>query len=266
MAPVLNKFEISEQDLRLWCGEGEGSEETREILLSIFKERERSETPHTPFQIPQDATVCFLNGTKEEQNLIKGLVEEHYNRIDMAVRFRFVPPSHPHPIAIRIAVTKTGVSITWTGARLESPQVPNMVINLTQRSPNIQQSAILHSFAIALGMGPQHKHPDSGIIWNDAYYEEQERRGTPTYDPRLEAAKPIQYFATAPYDRDSIMHDAIPTYVTTNLTEDIPERWLLSRGDKEYLMSRYPKSSEEPPPPTVRSLKTTRMGKEKNKR
>jgi len=182
--------------------------------------------------IPRDATVCFLNGTIEEQDLVKSLIEKHYHAIDMAVRFRFVPPSDPDPIFIRVKFTTSGKSsFTYVGERFDNPVVPTMVLQLAGRSNRYKQMVILHEFGHALGMDHHHQHPDSGIKWN-------EDRILPAYRGQFCELK--QFQVPVPYDRDSIMHYEIPKGMTTNLTEDIINNCVLSVGDKKHLMLMHP--------------------------
>ncbi|KAK7984479.1 tyrosinase [Apiospora arundinis] len=191
-------------------------------------------------RLEPDTTVCFLNGTRWEKEFVKSVVETHYHRVDMGVRFRFVEPENPWTVPIRITFRDKGHSHSFPDRVARRLRVHyTMLLNITfERGPVRKQHAVLHEFGHFLGLKHQHQHPDAGFKWN-----EEALKGLGLTNDMVigNYTGHIVSPCGAPYDRDSIMHYEIQPWQTHNITEAITPGSVLSKGDKELLMLMYPK-------------------------
>jgi hypothetical protein len=106
-------------------------------------------------------SVCFLNGTRTDHDLVRRIAPEWIKgRLGHRLAFRFgaaAEASH-----IRIKFRGGGASLSEVGR-------DNLIKPKEQRTMNlsvVDQRDILHEFGHALGLKHEHQHPNSGIRWN----------------------------------------------------------------------------------------------------
>ncbi|RSL51064.1 hypothetical protein CEP54_011614 [Fusarium duplospermum] len=205
-------------------------------------------------------TVSFVNGTNEEKNTIRDLVNEHYNTIKMGIRFKFLQDGDSAPPDIRVEMTNKCSSLDGCMATTALHHVPTMWLDMSLECPggpipkDFRQANILHEFGHALGLKHAHCHPDCKINWN--FQSIQKKTGWTHQSIELQMRKlDGGIFGLMPYDQKSIMHYPIHKGDTHSMITTLKICHVLSKGDKKFLMAIYP------PGGTDRTLKgvTERM-------
>ncbi|KAK7915260.1 hypothetical protein PG985_012963 [Apiospora marii] len=208
----------------------------------------RPEKPPAAGSVPPPAAgrvlecvrVRFLNGSKEEQKLVKSVVWEHVNTLPIPVRFAFIPNgNHRARSVIRIQFVSPGTSWSQLGLGPDSwDTAPTMALNLhCYRDAARKRRSILHEFGHALGLHHQHQHPDCRLQWNAK--ELKLRYGCDDSQVR------DYYFAkrpcpvSMPYDPDSVMHYAVEVGDAHGLAEPIRPGARFSPGDEQRLILMY---------------------------
>ncbi|RTE84628.1 hypothetical protein BHE90_000745 [Fusarium euwallaceae] len=209
-------------------------------------------------------TVSFLNGTEEEKNTIRDLVNEHYNTIKMGIRFKFLQDGDSTSSDIRVEMANTSASLDGYLATTASHHAPTMWLDMSLERPggplprdfDQRQRNVLHEFGHALGLKHAHCHPDCKINWNHQFV--QNRSGWTHEKLELQIRKlNAGIFGLMPYDQKSIMHYTVCKGDTHSMVTVLQACHVLSKGDKKFLMAIYP------PGGTDRTLKgvTGRMWK-----
>ncbi|KAI8664520.1 Peptidase M12A domain-containing protein [Fusarium keratoplasticum] len=190
--------------------------------------------------------VRFLNGSASDREIVTNLVNTHYNTIPMRIKFEFLKPDDLGPSDIRISFGTQSSSCLGTEAE-KNPDGPTLWLNMYRHIAGLpgptrrrlRQADILHEVGHSLGMVHEHQHPDCPAVWN--YREIQRKTGWKcaqiykNYDRSfVRGTKPL------PYDPESIMHYPIAPEDTRDGMMFVPHAWVLSEGDRRFLMSLYP--------------------------
>lgn len=188
-------------------------------------------------------SVRFINGSYEEQELVKTVVGKHYHDIDMPIRF-VLDESGLNTSPVRVLFTTSGVSKSQVGfwSRSNDPREPTMTLNLTSLSFEEKQATILHQFGHALGFQHLHAYPESEVEREDAEnwvrgrdwlcFNCIRRSNTTLSVPGLKTFE----------DTKSIMYHPADAPKTDSTAVSIPINTVLSEGDKQRLKSLYPSS------------------------
>ena len=144
---------------------------------------------------------------------------------------------------IRIALGGTAnYSAIGTNALRMAAQEPTMAIGLDPASPYFE-ATVIHEFGHALGFHHAHLHSDANIQWNKpavyAFYNKEVNWDEEEVDLNLFGIESGSTVLQGEYDRHSIMHYAIPGFLTLN------DAWFafntkLSEGDKRFARKVYP--------------------------
>ncbi|KAI0967911.1 hypothetical protein F4678DRAFT_475036 [Xylaria arbuscula] len=188
--------------------------------------------------------VYFMNGSTEQQNLVKNVVQKHYNSLFIGIHFAFLSMSEKNRSDIRLEFSNKSWSLIGKAAQAH-PFEKTMMINMHANSMKMQAD-ILHEFGHALGMPHAHKHPDCKVNWN--HPSAAPRGGCSMEEYRHVVDKDTPSVAgkkwDLPYDPHSIMHYPIYKDDTGSGVAELAENTVLSEGDKEWLLRRYPKRRE----------------------
>ncbi|KAK4661552.1 uncharacterized protein QC763_705480 [Podospora pseudopauciseta] len=201
--------------------------------------------------------VRFLNGTTQEKDYVKQLVNKHYNSLPLRIKFFFFTDGTSGDSDIRVQFNdKESCSYLARDAE-RYPNKPTLWINRSTTIKSAEkrrqwlQRTILHEFGHALGMEHEHGHPDCRADWNWRVLqaktgwtaEKVQHNYKKHQSPRIKLA---------PYDKHSIMHYRIEIGDTHNKIQPVPLSSVLSDGDKKFLMALYPLpiTSKPTPKPT----------------
>ncbi|KAI0438450.1 hypothetical protein F4803DRAFT_534902 [Xylaria telfairii] len=188
--------------------------------------------------------VCFMNGSTEQQNLVKDVVEKHYNSLRIGIHFAFLPMNERNRSDIRLEFSNESWSCLGKDAQAH-PFEKTMTINMYQSSMKIQAD-ILHEFGHALGMPHAHKHPDFKGDWNHPKVAPRWGWSIEKYRHAVDkdTASVVGKIWDLPYDPHSIMHYPIYNGDTYSGVTELPLNTVLSDGDKKWLLRRYPNRRE----------------------
>lgn len=134
-----------------------------------------------------------------------------------------------------------GTSKVGTDSLTGDPQAPSMTLG-TDFSSSHYESTVIHEFGHALGLLHEHQHPDAGISWDLAKtYDYFAAIGfsRSEVDSNILPLDRIPGRTYAAYDRHSVMHYAVPDYVTTNDWHQ-PLNTQISAGDIAFMRRTYP--------------------------
>ncbi|KAI1159902.1 hypothetical protein F5B18DRAFT_556257 [Nemania serpens] len=195
--------------------------------------------------------VYFMNGSTEQQRLVKYLVIIHYNSLHLGIQFMFLSKGDINRSDIRFEFSNESWSYLGKDAQAH-PYETTMTVNMKPKEGSHDansmkiQADILHEFGHALGMVHAHKHPDCKVNrdyprvssrWG--WSEEEFRRAVDKDTPSVIGKK-----WDLPYDPYSIMHYSINKGDTYSRVAELTENTVLSDGDKKMLLRRYPKRRE----------------------
>ncbi|KAK7985821.1 hypothetical protein PG996_004936 [Apiospora saccharicola] len=187
-------------------------------------------------------TVRFLNGSDEERELVRAVVEKHYHDIDLPIRLTFAKPGDHEFPAIRVLFTTSGVSKSQVGfwPRSYDPDEPTMSLNIASLSPEWKQGTILHQFGHALGFRHLYGHPES-----EAQRKEAGRlvrgRDWLCFNCIRRNYTPLSINGRKLFeDPKSIMYYPVDPGETDSTAAEISINTALSEGDKMRLLSLYP--------------------------
>lgn len=144
---------------------------------------------------------------------------------------------------IRIAVEgNDSYSAMGRSALNALPDDPTMVIGVPAQHPDFDV-IILHEFGHALGFNHAHLHPRANIPWNkpEVYKHFGTELGWTVEEitRNLFEVPPSQELLFGDYDKDSIMHYQIPTFLTVGNWQ-VGANSTLSQGDKNFARKLYP--------------------------
>lgn len=147
---------------------------------------------------------------------------------------------------IRIT-TDTAPSLNYTligtDAKLNDPWTPTMVLGVRPTDDKFKHT-VMHEFGHALGAEHEHQHPQANIPWDlpavYAYYAAAGHSKEAVDESVLTKLEQAETTFTT-YDKESIMHYAIPSKITLGDWEVGINR-SISTKDKELMRKVYPKS------------------------
>lgn len=203
--------------------------------------------------------VSFMNGSDFQQNKVREYASV-WSRVSESswdgkkdknkIQFNFVPyePSGASAADIRIYF-EDGGSSSYVGSEcLDVPKnEPTMFfgwVNEQESEESIRQ-VILHEFGHALGLVHEHQHPEVSISWDSAkvyrYYHDTQK--PPWTKEQVDFNIFYRYDKNTinytRYDSTSIMHYAIPRFLTKN-HKGTPWNPVLSKTDSGFIKTIYP--------------------------
>ena len=192
--------------------------------------------------------VAFMNGSPAAQQKVIGIAKEWSNHGNISFKVTDVVKSH-----IRIRFDPSDGHWSYIGKDALSIKLdqPTMNIGLTAKdSDETFNRVVLHEFGHALGFTHEQFSGSADIPWNKAKVYEF-YQGAPNFWDKDQIDHNILNAKGTPitnYDKESIMHYAVPNALT-NGDFEIPLNKKLSSADKAGVRSVYPK-------PNPKSLKT----------
>ena len=151
---------------------------------------------------------------------------------------------------IRVSFDTTSGSWSYLGTDAKLISASKATMNygwLTDTTEEDEFSrVVLHEFGHALGAIHEHNHPESGIPWNKpavyAYYKRTAGWTKKDVDEQVFAVYEMSQVNASNYDRNSIMHYAIPGELLQPGATPAPWNRRLSARDKSFMVSQYPES------------------------
>lgn len=205
--------------------------------------------------------VSFLNGSDDYQERVKCLVNENNNTLNLGIKFQFISLRDSLPADIRVKFTSQSWSQIGCNAQDISSERATLKLNMHNSLKKVQAD-ILHEFGHALGLIHEHKHWDCKLQWNYPRLVSRlnwsESRVHKEYDRN---ERMYVLLRDKPYDLKSIMHYTVKIGDTLDGQTEIPLDIVLSDGDKEMLLSRYPHS-----PPIVTEKQKVEPKKQREKK
>ncbi len=115
----------------------------------------------------------------------------------------------------------------------------------TEQTPDEEFSrTVLHEFGHALSAGHEHSHPLAGIPWNRPrvyqYYQQTQGWSQADVDSQVFFKYDLNQTNSSQYDKNSIMHYAIPADLLLNPSFAVGWNKKLSPTDKSFMKQMYP--------------------------
>jgi hypothetical protein len=214
-----------------------GSEPTPRMGMQIAALWEKK------WQDGSEITVGFINGEPAVQNKVAYYAHRWEQYANIKFKFGADNPQ------IRI-MFRPGGSSSYIGTDALSPGLagkPTMYFGwLTPTSADDEYSrVVLHEFGHALGAIHEHQHPDSHIPWNkEKVYEYYATTQDPPWthddvDKNIFEVYDRSWLQYGSYDKNSIMHYAIPKELTDGVFE-VGWNRDLSDLDESVMKTVYP--------------------------
>lgn len=194
--------------------------------------------------------VGFIGGNSTVIDAVKRFAPEWTKHAN--IKFEF-PTNGPYDI--RVSFSTGGGAWSYVGIDAK---------NIAQTSPTmnlgwIDQDVILHEFGHAIGLFHEHQNPQGGICFNEANVIKDLSGPPNNWNEQIIRHNVLSKFRatdviTSAWDRNSIMHYAIPASWTCN-NVSIAGGKVISLGDAAFIKSVYPGS--QPPPTTTINLSTS---------
>lgn len=188
-------------------------------------------------------TVSFLNGSLDEKTIVMNAVNEHYNTIKMGIWFKFIQENGSTPSDIRVMFADECKSKNGYMAAAVPRNEPTLWLDVSPTynmgKEHIRQGTILHEFGHALGLKHAHSHPDSNVDWNFKAINEMYGLDYEHFVVQF-VKKSTGIISLIPYDRNSIMHYTVRSADTHSMITSVDFPFVLSKGDKKFLMAIYP--------------------------
>ncbi|WP_166481970.1 beta/gamma crystallin-related protein [Scytonema sp. UIC 10036] len=188
--------------------------------------------------------VRFLDGDPVVQTKIAAIAQQWTQYANIKLVFGNDPDAE-----IRISLEPGGSwSYLGTDALNISKNQPTMNYGWLKPDSSDQEymRVVLHEFGHALGCIHEHQHPQAGIPWNrDAvyrYYKETNNWDKEQVDHNIFRRLGTDITQFSQYDRESIMHYAIPKELTIGGFE-VPWNTQLSATDKNFMRQMYPEGT-----------------------
>ncbi|KAJ4156436.1 hypothetical protein NW754_008067 [Fusarium falciforme] len=195
--------------------------------------------------------VRFLNGSRDNRELVRSIVEEHFDSLPIGIKFYFYQRGETGEADIRIKFSNKSRCYAGTAAKsVRRSSKPTMKLDLeTPRRFNGQdrrlcfQNFVLHEFGHALGLFHEHQHPNCGKKWDMTFLQYRtgwsQKMVYHSYAPHSPEGKTLE-----PYDPKSIMHYIIREGDELHSKATVPGNAVLSEGDKRILALLYPPREE----------------------
>ncbi len=158
------------------------------------------------------------------------------------IKFNFISGDYGD---IRITTTPGG-SWSYVGTDAKTINRNDPTMNYGWLYPNTSDDeysrVVLHEFGHALGCIHEHQHTDAGIPWNrEAVYAYYARQGwsRQDVDHNIFRRYSASQLNASSYDRDSIMHYAVPNELTIG-NWSIGWNRILSNTDETFIKKLYP--------------------------
>ncbi|WP_277962024.1 M12 family metallopeptidase [Pseudomonas sp. RIT-To-2] len=183
-------------------------------------------------------TLCIYFITHvdtETQQAILGAASEWLEYANL--KFELVDNWREADIKIESGVQPYEWSCVGTDALLNNNEA-TMGLNVRHDTPDLKQR-VLHEFGHALGMQHEHQHPDADITWNEKSLRGIGWSDSAIADNFLAVIPKGPGMLITPYDRQSIMHYAIPREFSEQDLGDTGGT-SLSEGDKAWARLAYP--------------------------
>lgn len=219
--------------------------------------------PHS-INFPLNITVKFLNGSDFQKNKVRefakiwnevsasGDDEKHHKK--HKINLLFVPydvttSGGNADIRILFQDGKGSASRIGSDCRNYPQDQPTMFFGWVNENypDSIIRQVVLHEFGHALGLIHEHQNPTANIPWNpDMVYYYYKTTQDPPWDRAKVDANIFYRYSTnstnyTAYDPKSIMHYAIPSFLTTN-GYSTPFNPNLSSIDSAFIKKIYPYS------------------------
>jgi serralysin len=194
--------------------------------------------------------VRFLDGSPAVQQKVKQYAEAWHPHSNVTFDF-----GSSGQAEIRVAFVQDGTS--WSAVGTDAlnqdwfpSNQPTMNFGwLTETSPEDEYSrVVIHEFGHALGCIHEHQNPSTEIPWNrEAVYRYYAARGwsKQVVDHNIFRKYEKDQTQFSQFDRESIMLYAIPAELLTDPSKAVGWNRVLSKTDKEFIKSVYPKSDAE---------------------
>ncbi|GAB1544758.1 hypothetical protein NUACC21_74340 [Scytonema sp. NUACC21] len=185
--------------------------------------------------------VRFLDGHPVVQTKIAAIAQQWTQYANIKLVFGNDPDAE-----IRISLQPGG---SWSYLGTDALNIPKnqATMNYGWLKPDSSNQeytrVVLHEFGHALSCIHEHQHPQAGIPWNrDAvyrYYKETNNWDKEQVDNNIFRRLGTDITQFSQYDRESIMHYAIPKELTIGGFE-VPWNTQLSTTDKNFMRQMYP--------------------------
>lgn len=190
--------------------------------------------------------VSFLGGTAAQRAFVARVAAQWSEHC--SITFDFAATADSAEIRITFQANQGAYSYIGTDALGIPRNRPTMNLGW------LDEAVVLHEFGHALACIHEHQHPEAGIPWDrNAVYRYY--GGPPnnwdrqTIDNNIFAKYGAAITQFSSYDRASIMHYAIDRALLTDPSFAVGWNAALSRSDRDFVGTVYPRAAPPPPPP-----------------
>ena len=181
--------------------------------------------------------VRFLDGTQDQQDLVKDIAPEWTKHANLTFEFTDNPRAD-----IRVQFDADDGAWSYVGTDNKSIPLHAATLNLGWQD----QGVILHEFGHMIGLSHEHQNPDSGIVWNEQVVID-ELAGPPNFWTEAETRHNVldKYSADqvhgTDFDPHSVMLYSFPDEWTQNMGAT-SENDDISPLDRDFIRSEdmYP--------------------------
>lgn len=186
--------------------------------------------------------IGFMDGSPYLKNQVKEWGSKWLNKANL----NFSWTSNWRDAEIRITFTRGGSwSYIGTDNLVVSKTSPTMQFGwLTDQSSEDEiKSVVMHEFGHMLGLGHEHQHPRGNINWNKPrvydYYKRTDGWDKAQVDAQVFALYSLTQTNYSAYDKDSIMHYAIPKELLLDPSDAVGWNVKRSALDNSFIEAIY---------------------------